>query len=747
MSYTLKRRLFLAWTLWMWLAWLFSGEFARIFTMAPLVPYFLLPPWPQLASSARAGILALTGVFLILASSLFSGGAILALIFRSFRRDPAEQPRPRFAGGAQLIRLAAGLPVLALAVQALGLCGLLFPAILTGLIVALSLALAVSGIHDCRRRKERSIRPAGTPPEEVGSGETGRAEFLVLNLICVLSAVSVVLATLAPEVAWDAVVYHLRVPTLYLCRHKVYPIPEIFPSYFPFSGQMLLLLGKHFGGDQGARLLHAAVWAACALAVARIARAVLGPRAAPWAMALFMTLPVASTIAARAYVEFFLLLPVACTVLVLVRRRVPALPVVALAGWLAGSVLGTKYLGGFITLIFLAIVMARTFSRPLPAVVFCLSSAAVSGLWFFRNYFLTGNPVFPVFFGGIHWTPADAQGWQADASAFVLNPIVLLTTPWTLLSAKPADGGISPMLLAAAPVPLLWPQATRGNRMIWGLSLALLLVWWATSPLPRYLLPALALLCVAASGAIAGYGMGKSVEIALKSLAMAGLIGSLACGISSIHYGTEPYAAALGKITGTEYRARRFGPTGFVETLSLAGQMAAPEERVYMLGHMFSYDLPRRVWFDFLYLRPALFWWLKDAPTAERVRIRAKQAGLRIIAHSRTGGIWITGERGALMDWTPVKLEAYMRFWTRHAERVRSIGDWDIYRITRKPGKFPLPAGQMPGAEGITVPIDHELAKGNFEAALRLAREAAARYPFFPYATERLRRISACSGQ
>jgi hypothetical protein len=717
-----RRRLFAVWALWVWLAWLFSRELLDCRHLPAVVFHLCTPPWPSAGTALRSAALALAGAGVTALAGLGCGRALLGLC------SPAA---------GRWLALAAGLPLLALAAQGAGWLGLADPRVFAALA-----AVAAAAALPCLGRPLAALRHPGTDGWLVWIPRAAVAGVLV--------------AAFAPEVAWDAVVYHLRVPSLYLVSRKIVPLPAIFPSYFPFTGETLFLVARSLGGDPAARVLHALAWVAAAEGVARLAARVWSRDAAPWARAMFLTLPFGMVIASRAYVEFFLVLFLVGSLLALTGPR----PRWLAAGWLAGAAFGTKYLGGAAAVVLLAVAVHRTPGGRLgprgrfgPGVrgplLFAAAAVAAGGVWLIRTWAWTGNPVYPVLFGGLRWTPADMAGWRDDARALHPDPAVLLAAPWRLMTEPGSDGALSPLVLTAVAGPLLWPAARRGR--LWGVALALFLVWWLTATLARYLTPALAIACVAGAGCVNGMAAGPVARRWMTRLSIAGLVGSVACGVKAIQFSTASYEPALGKVTAAGYRAGYFRPEGYDAVLAALERRTPASGRAYLMGHVFSYDLPRRVWFEFLYVRPPLYWWLKDADSAERVRIAARQAALTQIAWHPLGGLAILGKKPWLIDWTPGRLRAYRGFWAMHVREAERIGDWVIFDV--RPGSgTPDPAARggrpwtgrtLPGTEGITGPADRAWQAGRRADAARLARAALARFPDFPDARRRAHEYGA----
>jgi len=717
-----KRRLFLAWTVWMWVAWLSSGEIRSISHVPSLLLSLLSPGRPQAGNALLAALRALAAAGLTAAALAAAGGAILRFIGARGEAAGREPLVLRVFPAARLLRLAAGIPMLALLAQGLGLAGLASRGVLAAVVALAALPALVRAMAGIR--KPGLHRAPGLPGESRG---------LSAAVWCTIAITGI--AALAPEVAWDAMVYHLRVPSLYLLAHKVYPIPEIFPSYFPFNGEMLLMLARNLGGDPAARLLHAVIWLACGVGTARLAGRLWGPAAVPWGLGLSLTIPLGMVVSSRAYVEFFLVLPFIGATLLLPDNRggPPGGKRLLLLGFLAGSMAGTKYLGAAAAAVLGLWVLSRLRRGPArgmarAALLMLAGLLAAAGWWYLRNLLWTGNPVYPLLFGGPRWTPADMIGWKADASALTFSTRILLTGPWFLMTEPAADGGIPPVLLSAAAVPILWKA---GRSRAWALAGALFILWWLTSPLTRYLAPALALASAAAAGCITGRGMGPDGERWLSRTALASCWLSVTCGFASIQFSTEPFGVATGRMDARAYRARRLAPAGAPAVLERLGELVPPGRRAYVMGYAFAYDVPRRTWFDFLYLRSPLYWWLEGTDDPARILVRARQAGLTHLAWHPLGGRVFHGRHPELMDWTPRKLKAWEKFWRANVREEAKTELWHIFELTPGRGNNPAPGPSLPGTEAVTGPIDRALDDGRWADAERMTREALARYPSF----------------
>ena len=79
---------------------------------------------------------------------------------------------------------------------------------------------------------------------------------LGLGLFCGLALGAALLRALAPPAAWDALVYHLTGPKLYLAAGGLTHDLDLPYLGFPHWGEMLFLWAMQLGGDRAAAVIH-----------------------------------------------------------------------------------------------------------------------------------------------------------------------------------------------------------------------------------------------------------------------------------------------------------------------------------------------------------------------------------------------------------------------------------------------------------------------------------------------------------
>jgi hypothetical protein len=370
------------------------------------------------------------------------------------------------------------------------------------------------------------VREKPRLPDDLAQLRVRPAAAIVVVVITVVVG-ALWMQVLRPIVAWDADVYHLTLPRLYLENGGFYRVPFNVYSNWPLATQMLYALALAVGDQIVAKSLHfGAGLATAALVGALVAR----ESSRHWglmATAMLFLHPVFLWEIRVAYVDLasaFLLLAAFTFVHRALESRQQETGWLVLAGIAAGLLAGTKINGVFGAAALAAVWLGSSLLdrrapadlvRPLTAL---LLPVALLGLpWLVRSYVMTGNPVYPLLwplFGGPEWSEALATAHGAWTRSMGMGREAvdyLLLLPRVLLAGGPGyqsfDGRLHPLWA------LLLPLAAVAGRKepLVRRSLACAGVWfvaWAgTSQQMRFLLPALPLTAVAV-----GVGMQRGVQ-------------------------------------------------------------------------------------------------------------------------------------------------------------------------------------------------------------------------------------------
>lgn len=311
----------------------------------------------------------------------------------------------------------------------------------------------------------------------------------------------VFLSALAPPTAWDALVYHLTGPKLYLAaRHLVHDV-DIPHLGFPQGAEMLFTWGMLLTGPELAQLFHTTFAILTLILLGSISES-FAPGRGWLAVSLLAAVPSAMTVAGWAYVEWMTMFAGLASLTLLVGAThgtgEPA-PISSadtqtsrpfggsdnkdfsrsgiwawsLAGFFAAQALSTKYtaLGMVVGLM----VFAAWRLRPRRAVViFAGTTALFTFPFLLKNWVLTGNPFYPFFLPGAFWDSL-RQSWYSRPGTG-LDPIRLLLAPWDA-TIWGIEGGfavghpsyaatLGPLLLILVPLIVLRPRGLQ-RRQSW----------------------------------------------------------------------------------------------------------------------------------------------------------------------------------------------------------------------------------------------------------------------------------------
>ncbi|MBN1661613.1 MAG: hypothetical protein JXA93_24680 [Anaerolineae bacterium] len=309
-----------------------------------------------------------------------------------------------------------------------------------------------------------------------------------LRFLCVYIVASLsltLLVALTPPVEWDALLYHLVGPELYLRSHRFVVDLQNYCLFYPSFTEMLFTVGMGLKGDIVPRLIHFGyMLLTLGLLVAFGSRYWDRTRGLV-AAALFVSIPTALQIASWAYVDLALTFYSFGALYALLTwhhssasatslRSEPAVGWLLLAGAFAGASLSIKY-SGVSTLVGLgALLLFWLLRRKLTVYRFLAGSVvvvavalAVGGAWYVKNALVSGNPVYPLIWGGREWNDISTR-WlsiMGEDRSF----LDILLVPWTLIvlgtqGTVMYDATFSPLFLVLVPLLLLVPR--RGHEVV-----------------------------------------------------------------------------------------------------------------------------------------------------------------------------------------------------------------------------------------------------------------------------------------
>lgn len=326
--------------------------------------------------------------------------------------------------------------------------------------------------------------------------------------LCAAALMQALLLSLAPDVFYDAHVYHLALPSLYKMVGGMFPVPTLVYAGIPMQFEMLYLWGMYFGGRNFPQLLHASTFALAVLGLNALAARAGRPQVGWWAGAVFLTAPFVGDAAHRAGVEggsvLWMLASVYAAAAAVGEER-SARGWVLVSGLAAGFAMAAKYTNwpGALLVGGLLLASSRT-RREVPYFLWPLAAVALP--WVVKNLVHYGNPIFPFlddYFSPeaafpVQWralaADAKARDWVVVAGSWT-ESLRLIFHPWFLTMEGDTDhDAVGPAFLILAPLLAGLRYAHPPGRLVVWAAVGLWLCWWPLSALPRFFMPGLCLL-------------------------------------------------------------------------------------------------------------------------------------------------------------------------------------------------------------------------------------------------------------
>jgi hypothetical protein len=328
---------------------------------------------------------------------------------------------------------------------------------------------------------------------------------IIFILLTLLIISPVFLLPLYPPTAFDSTMYHLPYGKIYTQENRIVFTPFLRYPVSPQTNEMLFTLAIRFYDGVAAQLMQFLMMGILATGLYAFGQRHFSQKAGIWAIAIVLSNPLVLWLGASAYIDIGLALFVTMAIysifnwIYLKENRW-----LILGALFLGLSAGSKYSALFFLILFGLATLVIGF-RTKKVFHICLLIAitvAVASPWYFRNWYYTGNPVFPFFsqvFGYGLWNASDLQGALHDltgAHGTGRSLQSFLFLPWNLAFNQPKflmEAPFSKTYLFA--LPFLFLSLSRSK--IRELSMILFLYtlfWFFTAQILRFLVPIIPLL-------------------------------------------------------------------------------------------------------------------------------------------------------------------------------------------------------------------------------------------------------------
>ena len=370
-----------------------------------------------------------------------------------------------------------------------------------------------SGMSSDRRRSSTEVGRARSG--DFRSSANRAAEVFLLSLISVCLIVSLI-GALAPETEVDALVYHLYIPKVYIQNHRLVYVPYEFRAAFPLGVEMLFTLGMLLRDSILAKLIHFALGVLSLLATYSFGRRYMDSRTGLLAATVFYTVSVVGWSSTTAYIDLGTTFFTTLEMFALVNWwRSQGDRWLAVAAIMCGLAMGTKYFGVFsLVVLIIGVLLKSSLSRfrsagkrdllTVSRTIFICAFVSILMIspWLIRNYVFTKNPVYP-FFNNIFRSPLmPPVNPTFDRDQFGMGDNVLtkyILSPWNVtFHGDKYRGVIGPIFLAFLPfLAVVKIDKVLGHLLL--LCGVFYILWLASFPIIRYLMPILPFLSVIVS--------------------------------------------------------------------------------------------------------------------------------------------------------------------------------------------------------------------------------------------------------
>lgn len=306
-----------------------------------------------------------------------------------------------------------------------------------------------------------------------------KCAILFLGLIVAQALVNFI-GTLGPELAFDALWYHLTLPKIYLINHEIIHLPGnlLYYSDMPKLTEMIYTAAIAFGNELNAKVIHFMFGILSTVAIYRLSGKFFGQKLSLIAALVFYSNLVVAWESTTAYVDlsrtFFEIMALSGFVNWWRKRELKWLIESAV---MLGLALSTKLLALGPLLIISTLIFYKFISRNDKNIFNFFSSLSLYWLvcllvatpWFVFSFIYTGNPIYPFF----------SDVYKFTFNTNILAPQTFVRDLWQIFIH--ADDPISPLYVIFFPIVIIFfRKFKREVKLISIYSLLALVIWYFT---------------------------------------------------------------------------------------------------------------------------------------------------------------------------------------------------------------------------------------------------------------------------
>ena len=342
---------------------------------------------------------------------------------------------------------------------------------------------------------------------------TNSIPYKFVFLIGIISIIVAFFQVFTPPWDYDGLVYHLQGPRSFLLSGNILQKSDNWFTYFPFTWEMLYLLGLGLGSEIFPRLIHFTTLILLILTTFVFANKLL-PKQGGWlSIAILLGIPHLIILGTTDYTDLawglLQFLTIGLILMWIESRRNAFL---LIAGVFQGFTLGNKYQAITGAAILLLIILLESGSidpdskkykvHMKNGILFTFVTGIIAAPWYLKNIFLTGDPVFPFIFHQSFISQSEISIWIDYINSYGIGKNLwnLLMLPFDLVLHSEKFGAFWGKIEVPSPLFLLslaYPIFKRNNSLKQNKSMDYLAVitflsfifWALGSQQVRFLVP------------------------------------------------------------------------------------------------------------------------------------------------------------------------------------------------------------------------------------------------------------------
>jgi len=485
-----------------------------------------------------------------------------------------------------------GVGSLALAVLAMGLCGILYRWAFIALLLLTTIFF--------RRSIAATARELGewvASVLRIDFSAFERFMLLAMGFVCFFTLIG----SLSPVLGMDSASYHMQDPKVFIRAHRIIAMPYTRESLWPFLVQMLFTLGLCLKGVVLAKLFHFAFYLSAIFAIYVLCRRYWPRPNSIMAASVFALIPAIFTGTTYAYTDlavvsytvmafygFFLWLDTRCNRWFYV------------AGIMCGFLLGIKITSAIVPVLILFLYLAHTLSAPIsnrkkivPAMIFAAALIAVCGVWYIRSWIVLGNPIYPFaayLFGGSGYPEQHLRYQTTSGIGWGFRQFAVMLWPLSLYPDRFGGESIGAIFLIFLPMLAFVRKFSRFIRHILVIAFCLYVSWFVVYQYVRFFYPTLIFLSILVSFVFCDLCEKDPVIRRYSSF----LIVLLFCysAVLSVYHNADKIPVVFGFQSERDYLLKRERTYGMAEYVN---QHLPPEAKVLMMNEVRLYYFDRDI--------------------------------------------------------------------------------------------------------------------------------------------------------